>query len=105
MKAGKMVHVISIERATATISPAGTPVTTWAPVATLRAELVEQQAEEFLRNAGDTTVATIVFRTRFLPSLTDEDRVSFDGNAFDIDRIVPIGRRKGLEIRCREISP
>ena len=105
MKAGKMVHVVSIERATSTISPAGTPVTTWAAVATLRAEIVEQQAEEFLRNAGDTTVATIVFRTRFLAGVTDEDRVSFDGEAFDIDRIVPIGRRRGLELRCKAVTP
>ncbi len=105
MRAGKMVHVIEIQRASATISPAGTPLQTWAKVATLRAEIVEQGTEEFLRNAGDTSETTLVFRTRHLDGITDEDRVSFDGGAYDIDRLVPIGRRRGLEIRCRENRP
>ena len=105
MRAGKMVHVIEVQRATTNISEAGTPVPDWVAVATLRAEIVEQQAEEFLRNAGDTTVATIVFRTRFLPGITDEHQVRFDGEAFDIDRIVPIGRRRGLEFRCKAVTP
>ena len=105
MKAGKMVHVIEIQRVTTTVNDAGTPTETWAKVATMRAELVERSTEEFLRTAGETSETTIVFRTRFLDGVSDNDRVSFDGNAFDIDEIVTIGRRKGLELRCRRQEP
>jgi SPP1 family predicted phage head-tail adaptor len=105
MKSGKLVHVIEIQRGSETVNDAGTPETTWAKHATLRAELVERSAEEFLRGPGETTETTIVFRTRFLASMSDGDRVSFDGAAYNIDELVTIGRRKGLEIRCREIKP
>ncbi|SLN19961.1 Phage head-tail joining protein [Roseivivax jejudonensis] len=105
MKAGHMVHVIEIQRSTATVNDAGTPERTWSRLATLRAEVVERSTEEFLRNAGETSETTIVFRTRFLAGLTDDDRVDFDGFAFDIDEIVTVGRRRGLELRCRRVAP
>ena len=105
MKAGKMVHVIEIQQAATAVNDAGTPVQTWSKFATLRAELIEQSTEEFLRNAGDTSVTTLAFRTRYLAGVTDEHRVSFDGAAFDIDKIVTIGRRRGLELRCKESRP
>lgn len=104
MKAGKMVHVIEIQQAATAVNDAGTPVQTWSKFATLRAELIEQSTEEFLRNAGDTSVMTLAFRTRFLPGITNEQRVSFDGMAFDIEQIVTIGRRRGLELRCKAVS-
>ena len=105
MRSGKLVHVIEIQRASVTVNDAGTPSSTWAKVATLRAELVERSTEEFLRNAGETSETTVVFRTRHLDGVTDEDRVSFDGAAYDIEEITRIGRRKGLEFRCRELTP
>lgn len=105
MKAGKMVHVIEIQQATMTVNAAGTPVQTWSKLATLRAELIEQATEEFLRNAGDTNVTTLVFRSRYVAGITTDNRISFDGDAFDIEQIVPIGRRRGLEFRCKAVSP
>lgn len=105
MKSGKLVHVIEIQRGSATVNAAGTPTTTWVKLATLRAELVERSTEEFLRNAGETTETTIVFRTRFLSGVLDSDQVSFDGGIYDIGELVTIGRNKGLEIRCKEITP
>ncbi|MCA0847193.1 phage head closure protein [Salipiger thiooxidans] len=105
MKAGKMVHVIEIQQASMTVNPAGTPVQTWSKLATLRAELIEQTTEEFLRNAGDTNVTTLAFRTRYIAGITNDNRVSFDGAAFDIEQIVTIGRRRGLELRCKAVTP
>ncbi|EPX85385.1 phage head closure protein [Salipiger mucosus] len=105
MKAGKMVHVIEIQQSATTVNDAGTPKKTWSKLATLRAELIEQSTEEFLHNAGDTSVMTLAFRTRYLAGITDEHRVSFDGQAFDIEKIVTIGRRRGLELRCKAVSP
>lgn len=105
MRAGKMVHVIEIQQASMTVNAAGTPVQTWSKLATLRAELIEQGTEEFLRGAGDTSVTTLAFRTRHVGGITTDHRVSFDGAAFDIEEIVPIGRRRGLELRCKEVQP
>lgn len=104
MKAGKLVHIITVERATASINAAGTPTTSWTGVATLRAEIVEQSTEEFIRNHGASEEAVIVFRTRFVAGITTADRVSFDGTAFNLREVVEIGRRKGLELRCVKIG-
>lgn len=105
MRSGQLVHVIEIQRASVSVNDAGTPTPAWARVATLRAELVSRSAEEFLRGAGDTKETTLIFRTRFLSDVTSDDRVNFDGAAYDIQEITRIGRRKGLEIRCKEIRP
>ncbi|MGR3494087.1 phage head closure protein [Citreimonas sp.] len=105
MKSGKLVHIIEIQRAAVVVNDAGTPTSTWSKVATLRAEVVENSAEEFLRNAGETTVTAAVFRTRFAEGITNDDRISFDGEAFDINRIVRIGRRHGLEFHCTRVEP
>lgn len=105
MKAGRMVHVIEIQSATVAVNDAGTPTSTWTKFATLRAELVEQDTEEFLRGAGDTNVTALVFRVRYVDGITPSHRVSFDGTGYDIEQIVPIGRRNGLELRCRRVSP
>ncbi|GGG62778.1 hypothetical protein GCM10011415_06440 [Salipiger pallidus] len=105
MRAGRMVHVIEVQQATTTINDAGTPVDSWEKLFTLRAELVEQSTEEFLRGAGDTQVTALAFRTRYLAGVTTKHRVSFDGEAYDIEEITSIGRRRGLELRCKAVSP
>lgn len=42
MRAGKLDRIIFIERATPTIAEDGAPTTTWAPLATMRAQLVKR---------------------------------------------------------------
>lgn len=100
-----MNHVIEIQRASVAVNEAGTPVKTWAKVATLRAERIEQATTEILRNAGDTQDTVVVFRTHFLPGVLNSDRVTFDGDPFDLERIVTIGRNRGLELTCRRSAP
>ena len=46
IRAGSLDRVITIERATTSIADDGTPTTTWATVATMRAELVRKVADE-----------------------------------------------------------
>lgn len=95
-----MDRVIKLEAAAQVINDAGTPVTLWTEFATLRAELVQQDTEEFLRGGGEQDVESIAFRTRHFPGASLAHRVIFDGRPFDIEALVPIGRRKGFEIRC-----
>ncbi|MEQ8292764.1 MAG: phage head closure protein [Roseovarius sp.] len=104
MRSGKLVHVIAVLRATTTVNDAGTPVQTWAQVAVLRAELLERATEDFLHNAGEISTARTAFRTRFLADLLNTDRINFDGQHFEIEEITRIGRQKGLEIRCRQVT-
>jgi hypothetical protein len=52
MKSGKLREAIAIQRATTTINDAGTPADTWAIIARLRAEKVEQSTAEAIRAFG-----------------------------------------------------
>lgn len=103
MKSGKLRHVIRLERATMTPDAYGTPVASWATLATLRAEKVrEGLAERIDGAAGAVDAVQLVFRTRAFAGVTLADRVVFLGVAYNI---VQIGGGdwqdgRGLELTC-----
>ncbi|TKA98542.1 head-tail adaptor protein [Cereibacter changlensis] len=104
MRAGKLAHVITVQGLTTTINDMGTPTQTWTLKATLRAEKVEQSTKEYIRGYGASDETVAVFRTRFLGDITTADRIRFADQSYGIKEIAPIGRRKGLELRCVAIS-
>lgn len=102
LKSGKLDRQITIEREAETVSASGGVSKTWAPVATVRAELVQRTADEYLAAFGEAESGNVWFRIRYHPGLniTTADRVTFDGAAYDIDEIVELGRRRALELRA-----
>lgn len=99
-----MDRVIEVQRDTregSAVSPMGTPQPDWRHHKFLRAEVVAQSTGEFLAAGGERGDRVAVFRTHYVRDLTPADRVLFDGVAHDIHEIIEIGRRRGLEIRCR----
>lgn len=100
MRAGKLDRTIAIERAGETVQPSGDIVTAWTNIATVRAEIVQQAASEFLTGYGETENGNVIFRIRYLAGLTTADRVVYDGVAHDLKEITEIGRRRGLELRA-----
>ncbi len=100
MKAGKLDRIITVQRVTTTVNEYGTPVEGWTTVATIRAQRVKLTTEEFLRAFGSTSEAVAVFRIRHMDGLTLADRITCEGETFDLKGIEPIGRREGLELRC-----
>lgn len=103
MKAGKLTEEIRIERSTSTLNEYGTPSTTWAKLAILRAEKVEQTTTEYIRNFGASDEEVVIFRTRFLDGISNADRLIWKGDAFNIQSVATIGRRTGVELRCVRI--
>lgn len=100
MRAGKLDRIIVIERVTTTVDEYGTPIEGWTTIATVRAQRVKLSTEEYLRAFGSTAEAAAVFRIRHLDGLTLADRITCDGETFDLKGIEPLGRREGLELRC-----
>lgn len=100
MKAGLLDRIITIERVTTTVDEYGTPVEGWTTVATIRAQRVKLTTEEFLRAFGSAQEAVAVFRIRHMDGLTLADRITCEGETFDLKGVKPIGRREGLELRC-----
>lgn len=100
MRAGKLDRTIAVERKTETVTPSGSVVTAWTNLATVRAEIVQQSASEFLTGFGEAEAGTVIFRIRYLPDITTADRVTYAGQVYDLKEIVEIGRRRGLELRA-----
>lgn len=100
MRAGKLDRSILVERSTETVDAYGTVTHEWTTLYPLRAELIDQSAQEFMRNYGASSETTVIFRTRFVDGVTLADRVTFEGREYDIKQAKEIGRRRGLELRC-----
>lgn len=82
----------------------GNPTPTYTPQGTYRAEIIQGSSEEFFRAGGIAEVQALVFRLRYLDSVSTADRVAYNGLWFNIAEVKEIGRRKGLEIRCASIG-
>jgi SPP1 family predicted phage head-tail adaptor len=100
VRAGPLDKVIVIERATNTVNADGVAVETWTTLATMRAQLIEGSADEFIRTQGAQSEIAVVFRTRFLDGVTLADRVTYSGRPYNLKQIKELGRRRGLELRA-----
>ena len=104
MRSGNLDRTIVIQAYTQTgANEYNEPQLSWTTFATVRAQLIQAQTDEFLSgSSGVIDRVTAVFRIRWLDSLTSEHRVSYGGKVFDIQQVTEIGRRRGLELRCEE---
>lgn len=101
MRAGKLTHTITIERLTETVSPSGHVRKEWAPLATMRAEVKQASASEYLTGFGEADAGNAVFVIRWPGvEIGTADRIVHAGRLWNIKGAVEIGRRRGLELRA-----
>ncbi|MEO4040360.1 phage head closure protein [Hoeflea sp. CAU 1731] len=100
IQSGKLDKTIVLQRETETVDAFGQKTSTWAEIDTVRAGLRERTTREFMQPFGENETGVLVFKIRYLGGLTTDDRVIFDGDAFNIKEIAEIGRRRGLLLRC-----
>lgn len=102
MRAGKLDHIIQLRRPTliddgwGQMVPGG-PTETYA---TMRGQLIQSSTEEFIRNWGISDETAVIFRLRHIDIVQLADEVRCDGVDYNIKEIKPIGRRRGIELRC-----
>ena len=104
LNAGQMNRRIVIERLTETVTVSGDVSQSWAPVATVWAEVLQQTASEFFTGYGKAETGTVIFRVRYLPGISTADRVSYNGTAYGLSEIKEIGRRMALELRGEALT-
>lgn len=100
ISAGRLDRTIQIERPTRSVGVAGSETLAWTPVATVRAELIQSEISETLAAQGTTPKAALAFRIRYLAGVTPDDRVIYEGRAYNLRTVKEIGRRRGLELIC-----
>lgn len=104
MRAGNLDRVIELQAHTETVHPSGSVSKVWTTIATTRAELVQTSADEIATGYGEAQSDDLIFRIWWRPSFTTAERLIYAGAAYDIKRIVEIGRRRLLEIRAVAVS-
>lgn len=106
MRAGKLRHIVKVQRASETIGAAGTPVVTWADLVELRAEIMEQSTAESIGAQGATDRRAVAFRVRHVDGITNADRILFRGEPLNIRSVEPDSRFRELVIKTEtEVSP
>ncbi len=100
MRAGKLDSTIIFEKSSTDIDDNGTPVQEWQACHTVRAEIIQESTEEFVRGFGASDEVRTVFRIRWLRDLTLAYRIRHGGRIHNIKEIKELGRRRGLELRC-----
>jgi SPP1 family predicted phage head-tail adaptor len=95
-KRGKFDRLITLQRATVTTDDYGGETPTWADVeqawARIRFGLASEQRQA--AQQGGTQAATFeVVPTAALLAVTLKDRISFDGDAWDISEVAPLDRQ------------
>lgn len=103
MRAGQLSHTITMQRATETVSAAGTVTTTWADFATIRAELVTHSIADTGMAYGEAAKASLVFRIRHFHGVTTNDRLVYRGQGYAITNLVELGRRV-MELHCEVVK-
>lgn len=104
MRAGKLDRVIKIKTTSFVDDGFGGQIPQTAVRATMRAQIIEESTDEYLRNYGTSTEQLRVFRTRYIDGVTLGDTVEYDGADYDLEQIKEIGRRRGLELRTKRVN-
>jgi len=104
MRAGKLTETITIKTTIYVDDGWGGQKPETVVRATLRAGIIDESTEEFIRSYGTSTERLRIFRTRWIDDVLPEDVIEHDGIEYNLKQVKPIGRRRGLELRCTRIG-
>jgi len=98
MRAGKLRHVVELQRSATAIDSHGDAIATWSTIATVRACVWPLSGREFIAAQTQQAELTARIEIRARPdlALTPKDRVKWGTRLFDIRHIVDLGGR-GVE--------
>ncbi|MCW5692928.1 MAG: phage head closure protein [Pseudolabrys sp.] len=78
----------------------GNEVTDWVNYAIRAASVIQQGGREFFAQAAIQSERRVVFRCRWVESVTPAYRVICDGVTYNIQEARRIGRKIALELHC-----
>jgi SPP1 family predicted phage head-tail adaptor len=99
--AGKLDRKIVLQRFTSTVDSYNEPVLSWSTLATRSASYEPISDGERFRAGETAATASARFVIRYssaVSTLNPKDRLTFDGDTWQILHVKEIGRREGIEI-------
>ena len=104
MFAGKLDKQVVLESFTTTTNDFGEQVESWSTLATVWAQVIPQMGKEIYDAAQVNAIDLLIFRIRYRTDLNRKHRIQYNGQTYDIETIVEIGRNEGLEILGRALA-
>ncbi len=104
IRAGKLDRLITFTREIEEVAASGAVSKSWVTIATVRAEPMQRSTEEFLIGFGEANAGGAVFRIRYMAGVATTDLVICDGDTYDLDEIIVLGRKRSLELRCSKAA-
>jgi len=108
MQAGKLRHLVTLQRLSGATDTTGNETETWVDYASVRAQIepwidsARSGREEFTGNQRTAIVYTR-FRIRYFPGISPKDRVVFGSRTFDIQAVNNRDERNfEIELICKE---
>lgn len=101
MKTPSLDRRITIQELTVTRGAAGGVVESYATVATIWAQKIEQSASEFRSASAVHTSQIRLFRARYRSDITTKHRVVYGGKNHDILEVTEEGRSDLMIIVCK----
>lgn len=98
MRAGDLDRRITIEQATAGTDDYGAPTQTWATLAQVWAQVKPVRGQEYFAAQQVNARVDTVFKIRHRTDITTAMRISYGSEYYDIQSVLEIGRREGLEL-------
>ena len=90
-----------LQSMTSTADDYGEPVETWADVGEVWAQKKDLRGGERFAAAQTVGQVDTVFTIRYIDGASSLNRLIHDDRTYDIQSVLEVGRRKGLELHCR----
>lgn len=94
----------TIQQQASGIDEIGQPVTGWADMATVWANVRHQSGLESIRADADVSVVKASIRVRFRADVDAGMRVLVSGVAYDINAVLPDAKRQYLDLVCQKVE-
>ena len=99
MRAGRMDRLVTLEYKTVSQNDHGEEIETWTAKATIWAGKKDFRGTEFFGAQQVNAEATGIFIIRYRDDVNTEDyRLTYEGDTYDIKAVAELGRRAGLEL-------
>ena len=103
MKAGQLRHRVTLQSRVDTVDEIGQPSTSWLTTATVWADVRYLSGLSAIKSGADVSVSKCSIRMRHR-AVSAGQRIVYGDEVFEIDAVLPDGRREFLDAVCRVIN-
>ena len=103
MKAGQLRHRVTLQSRVDTVDEIGQPSTSWLTTATVWADVRYLSGLSAIKSGADISVSKCSIRMRY-KAVSAGQRIVYGDEVFEIDAVLPDGRREYLDCVVRVIN-